>query len=71
MVTQATAAVHADGGVRLSTIVPALMETPYMRQLFKRVLVKVGYKKLRRARGSQLPLGRMRDTKDIVHKALF
>ncbi|KAF2763014.1 NAD(P)-binding protein [Pseudovirgaria hyperparasitica] len=69
--TKATAVIYADRGVRLNTVVPGLMETPYTKELFIRFPVAGGYEKFKAMRDSQVPMRRMGDAWDVANAALF
>ncbi|KAK1722253.1 oxidoreductase ucpA [Colletotrichum acutatum] len=73
---KATAVVYAKRGVRLNTVVPGLMETPYTRQLAERFTPKDGgggggYEAFKRMRDEQVPMGRMGDAWDVANAAAF
>ncbi|KAK0372283.1 oxidoreductase ucpA [Colletotrichum limetticola] len=75
---KATAVVYAKRGVRLNTVVPGLMETPYTRQLAERFAPKDGqpgsgggYDAFKRMREEQVPMGRMGDAWDVANAAAF
>ncbi|KAI3546671.1 oxidoreductase ucpA [Colletotrichum abscissum] len=75
---KATAVVYAKRGVRLNTVVPGLMETPYTRQLAERFAPKDGqpgggggYDAFKRMRDEQVPMGRMGDAWDVANAAAF
>ncbi|KAJ0330721.1 hypothetical protein COL5a_003022 [Colletotrichum fioriniae] len=74
---KATAVVYAKRGVRLNTVVPGLMETPYTRQLAERFAPKDrapgggGYEAFKRMREEQVPMGRMGDAWDVANAAAF
>ncbi|KAK1540715.1 oxidoreductase ucpA [Colletotrichum paranaense] len=75
---KATAVVYAKRGVRLNTVVPGLMETPYTRQLAERFAPKDGqpgggggYDAFKRMREEQVPMGRVGDAWDVANAAAF
>ncbi|EXF73180.1 oxidoreductase ucpA [Colletotrichum fioriniae PJ7] len=74
---KATAVVYAKRGVRLNTVVPGLMETPYTRQLAERFAPKNGtpggggYEAFKKMREEQVPMGRMGDAWDVANVAAF
>jgi NAD(P)-dependent dehydrogenase (short-subunit alcohol dehydrogenase family) len=68
---KATAVMYADKGVRLNTVVPGLMETPYTRSLSERFPVEGGYQAFKAMRDRQVPMGRMGDAWDVANTALF
>lgn len=69
--TKATAVMYAGKGVRLNTVVPGLMETPYTRQLSERYPLPGGYEEFCSMRNAQVPMGRMGDAWDVANAALF
>lgn len=68
---KATAVIYADKGVRLNTVVPGLMETPYTHSLAQRFPVEGGYDAFKAVRDSQVPMGRMGDAWDVANSAVF
>ncbi|KAI0490060.1 oxidoreductase ucpA [Xylaria cf. heliscus] len=81
-----TAVIYARRGVRLNTVVPGLMETPYTRSLATRFPVTTavgegegegrgepedGYDAFKRMRDDQVPMGRMGDAWDVANAVLF
>lgn len=69
---KATAVVYAGRGVRLNTVVPGLMDTPYTQALAERFPVEGGgVEEFRRMREGQVPMGRMGDAWDVANAALF
>ncbi|PSN66576.1 oxidoreductase ucpA [Corynespora cassiicola Philippines] len=66
---KATAVMYADKGVRLNTVVPGLMDTPYTKSLAERF--GRGYNEFSKARNEQVPMGRMGDAWDVANAALF
>ncbi len=67
----ATAVIYAEKGVRLNTVVPGLMETPYTRSLATRFPLPGGYQEFKKMRDAQVPMGRMGDAWDVANTALF
>lgn len=69
---KAEAVVLAEKGVRLNTVVPGLMYTPYIEQLALRYGVgeenREAYMKMR---DEQVPMGRMGDAWDVANAVLF
>lgn len=71
---KAEAVVCAEKGIRLNTVVPGLMYTPYTEQLAQRYGAgtgpdaRDGYMKMREA---QVPMGKMGDAWDVAHAVLF
>ncbi|THX66559.1 NAD(P)-binding protein [Aureobasidium pullulans] len=69
---KATAAIYAPKGVRLNTVVPGLMETPYTQAL----ATKYGgagadQESYLRKRDAQVPMGKMGDAWDVANTVLF
>ncbi|CAD0107151.1 unnamed protein product [Aureobasidium uvarum] len=66
-----TAAImYAVKGIRLNTVVPGLMETPYTQGL----AAKYGqgdYESFKQMRNTQVPMGKMGDAWDVANAALF
>ena len=68
---KATAVIYADKGVRLNTVVPGLMETPYTHQLAERFPMEGGYAAFKAMRDQQVPAGKMGDAWDVANSAVF
>jgi len=68
---KATAVMYADKGVRLNTVVPGLMDTPYTKSLAERFPTPGGYEEFCRTRDAQVPMGKMGDAWDVANAALF
>lgn len=68
---KATAVMYADKGVRLNTVVPGLMDTPYTKSLSERFPRPGGYEEFRNMRDAQVPMGKMGDAWDVANTALF
>ena len=74
---KATAIIYASKGVRLNTVVPGLMYTPYTQGLLARFAAgKDGdaeelAEEYMAMRNAQVPMGRMGDAWDVAHSALF
>ncbi|KAH8901453.1 oxidoreductase ucpA [Thozetella sp. PMI_491] len=68
---KASAVMYASKGVRLNTVVPGLMETPYTHALSTRYPLPGGYEEFRKIRDSQVPMGHMGDAWDVANAALF
>jgi NAD(P)-dependent dehydrogenase (short-subunit alcohol dehydrogenase family) len=65
-----TAVIYANRGVRLNTVVPGLMYTPYIEQLAIRY--GAGDEQLyMQMREQQVPMGRQGDAWDVANAALF
>lgn len=68
---KATAVIYAPKGVRLNTVVPGLMETPYTRSLSERFPMEGGYEAFKAMRDQQVPMGKMGDAWDVANTAVF
>ncbi|WYZ41304.1 hypothetical protein EsH8_V_000199 [Colletotrichum jinshuiense] len=68
---KATAVVYARKRVRLNTVVPGLMDTPYTKSLAQRFPQEGGYEAFRKMRDDQVPMGWMGDAWDVANAALF
>ncbi|KAI8629100.1 oxidoreductase ucpA [Xylariaceae sp. FL1651] len=68
---KATAIIYAQKGIRLNTVVPGLMETPYTQSLATRFPTEGGYEEFKRIRDNQVPMGYMGDAWDVANAALF
>lgn len=68
---KATAVIYAERGVRLNTVVPGLMETPYTKALAERFPKEGGYEEFKKMRDAQVPMGRMGDAWDVANAAVF
>ncbi|KAI1495086.1 oxidoreductase ucpA [Biscogniauxia mediterranea] len=68
---KATAVMYAQKGVRLNTVVPGLMETPYTKSLSTRFPQDGGYEAFKMMRDNQVPMGKMGDAWDVSNAALF
>ncbi|TVY84649.1 2,5-dichloro-2,5-cyclohexadiene-1,4-diol dehydrogenase [Lachnellula suecica] len=66
-----TVMIYASKGVRLNTVVPELMDTPYTKNLFKRFTGGDGYADFMRMRNAQVPTGSMGDASDVANATLF
>ncbi|KAK7186059.1 short-chain dehydrogenase reductase sdr [Paraphaeosphaeria sporulosa] len=66
---KATAVMYADKNVRLNTVVPGLMDTPYTKSLADRY--GRDYQEFKEGRDRQVPMGRMGDAWDVANAALF
>ncbi|KAH8130883.1 hypothetical protein ACSS6W_008720 [Trichoderma asperelloides] len=69
--TKATAIIYAPKGVRLNTVVPGLMDTPYTKSLIERFSKDSEHGEYMRMRNAQVPTGRMGDAWDVANAALF
>jgi NAD(P)-dependent dehydrogenase (short-subunit alcohol dehydrogenase family) len=69
--TKTTSVIYAAKGVRLNTVVPGLMDTPYTKSLSERFAGEGQYKEFMRMRNAQVPMGKMGDAWDVAHAALF
>ncbi|KAF4823188.1 3-oxoacyl-[acyl-carrier-protein] reductase FabG [Colletotrichum siamense] len=68
---KATAVIYAPRKVRLNTVVPGLMETPYTKSLASRFPMEGGYEAFKKMRDEQVPVGRMGDAWDVANTAAF
>ncbi|KAL0942852.1 short-chain dehydrogenase reductase sdr [Colletotrichum truncatum] len=68
---KATAVIYAPKKVRLNTVVPGLMETPYTKSLASRFPMEGGYEAFKKMRDDQVPMGRMGDAWDVANAAAF
>ncbi|KAF4843901.1 3-oxoacyl-[acyl-carrier-protein] reductase FabG [Colletotrichum siamense] len=68
---KATAVIYAPRKVRLNTVVPGLMETPYTKSLASRFPMEGGYEAFKKMRDEQVPMGRMGDAWDVANAAAF
>ncbi|KAF7551153.1 hypothetical protein G7Z17_g5221 [Cylindrodendrum hubeiense] len=68
---KATAVIYAPRGVRLNTVVPGLMDTPYTKSLADRFPLPGGYEEFCKMREGQVPMGKMGDAWDVANSALF
>ncbi|KAM0816717.1 hypothetical protein AB5N19_02519 [Seiridium cardinale] len=68
---KATAVIYAQKAVRLNSVVPGLMETPYTRSLPTRFPTEGGYEQFKQMRDNQVPMGKMGDAWDVANAALF
>jgi NAD(P)-dependent dehydrogenase (short-subunit alcohol dehydrogenase family) len=66
-----TAVIYASKGVRLNTVIPGLMDTPYTKGLVRRFTKDGGYEEYMQMRNAQVPAGRMGDAWDVANTALF
>jgi NAD(P)-dependent dehydrogenase (short-subunit alcohol dehydrogenase family) len=68
---KATAVIYAPKGVRLNTVVPGLMDTPYTKNLVTWFASDDGYEEHMRMRNAQVPTGKMGDAWDVANTTLF
>jgi NAD(P)-dependent dehydrogenase (short-subunit alcohol dehydrogenase family) len=68
--TKTTAVIYADRGIRLNCVVPGLMDTPLVRRLADKY-AGGDYEGFAATRAKQVPMGRMGDSFDVAHAALF
>lgn len=68
-----TAVIYANKNVRLNTVVPGLMYTPYTEQLAERYGAKESHEKdaYMRMREQQVPMNKMGDAWDVANAVLF
>ena len=69
--TKATSVIYANKRIRLNTVVPGLMCTPYTRDLAKRYAPGGDEATYMQKRNDQVPMGRMGDAWDVANTALF
>ena len=69
--TKATAVIYADRGIRLNTVVPGLIYTPYTQALAQRYAPGGDEEAYMKKRDEQVPMGRMGDAWDVARAALF
>lgn len=68
--TSTTAVVYAAKNVRLNSVVPGLMDTPMVRRLADKY-AGGNFEEFSKTRNAQTPMGRMGDSWDVAHAALF
>jgi NAD(P)-dependent dehydrogenase (short-subunit alcohol dehydrogenase family) len=68
--TKATAVIYAGRGVRMNCVVPGLMDTPLVRRLADKY-AGGDNEGFAATRAKQVPMGRMGDSFDVAHAALF
>ncbi|KZL68419.1 oxidoreductase ucpa [Colletotrichum incanum] len=68
---KATAVIYARKKVRLNTVVPGLMDTPYTKSLSQRFPQEGGYEAFKKMRDDQVPMGWMGDAWDVANAAVF
>ncbi|KAJ5593967.1 uncharacterized protein N7459_000175 [Penicillium hispanicum] len=69
--TRTTAVIYAGKRVRLNTVVPGLIYTPYTRALAQRYAPGGDEAVYMAKRDAQVPMGRMGDAWDVARAALF
>ncbi|OKL56177.1 hypothetical protein UA08_08563 [Talaromyces atroroseus] len=69
--TRATAVMYAAKGVRLNTVVPGLIYTPYTKEMAKRFAPGGDEEEYMRKRDGQVPMGKMGDAWDVANAVLF
>ncbi|PWY82069.1 short chain dehydrogenase [Aspergillus heteromorphus CBS 117.55] len=69
--TKATAVIYADRRVRLNTVVPGLIYTPYTRELVKRYAPGGDQDTYMKMRDEQVPMEKMGDAWDVANATLF
>ncbi|KAB8273883.1 hypothetical protein BDV30DRAFT_226242 [Aspergillus minisclerotigenes] len=69
--TKTAAVIYAPKNVRLNTVVPGLIYTPYTQALAKRYAPGGNEEEYMKMRDAQVPMGRMGDAWDVAHAALF
>ena len=68
--TNTTAVIYADRGIRLNTVIPGLMNTPLVHTLAKKYN-NGDYDSMVTMRNAQVPTGRMGESWDVAQAALF
>lgn len=69
--TKATAVMYAGRRIRLNTVVPGLIHTPYTQALAQRYASGGDEAAYMKTRDEQVPMGRMGDAWDVAKAALF
>lgn len=69
--TKATAVIYARKNVRLNTVVPGLIYTPYTREMAQRYAPGEGEAEYMRKRDGQVPMNRMGDAWDVANAVVF
>ncbi|KAF7594581.1 hypothetical protein BBP40_008848 [Aspergillus hancockii] len=69
--TKATAVIYAPKNVRLNTVVPGLIYTPYTQALAKRYAPGGDEEQYMKMRDAQVPMLRMGDAWDVANAAVF
>ncbi|KAK9452425.1 uncharacterized protein V1518DRAFT_411198 [Limtongia smithiae] len=69
--TKATAIVYAEKKVRLNTVVPGLMHTPYTDMMAQRYGNGRSLEDFLEMRNKQVPMGKMGDAWDVANAVLF
>ncbi|KAL2807804.1 putative short-chain dehydrogenase [Aspergillus granulosus] len=69
--TKVTAVMYATKSVRLNTVVPGLIYTPYTRDLAKRYAPGGDEEEYMRMRDAQVPMGRMGNAWDVANAVMF
>lgn len=69
--TKATAVIYAEKGVRLNTVVPGLIYTPYTQALARRYAPGGDEAAYMKTRDGQVPMRRMGDAWDVARATLF
>jgi NAD(P)-dependent dehydrogenase (short-subunit alcohol dehydrogenase family) len=69
--TKTTAVIYAPKRVRLNTVVPGLIYTPYTRTLAQRYAPGGDEEAYMKMRDAQVPMARMGDAWDVANAALF
>ena len=68
--TQTTAVIYAERGIRLNSVVPGLVFTPLVKRLADKY-AKGDFEGFVAHRHNQVPMGRMGDAWDVAHAVLF
>ncbi|KAB8416397.1 hypothetical protein FH972_024916 [Carpinus fangiana] len=68
---KSTAVIYAPKGIRLNTVVPGLINTPYTAQMVQRYATDGDAEEFMRRRDEQVPMGKMGSAWDVANAALF
>lgn len=69
--TKATAVIYAGKNVRLNSVVPGLIYTPYTREMAKRYAPGADEVEYTRKRDEQVPMNSIRDAWDVANALVF
>jgi NAD(P)-dependent dehydrogenase (short-subunit alcohol dehydrogenase family) len=68
---KATAVIYSERDVRLNTVVPGLMDTPYTKSMVDRYAKDGKSEKFMEMRNQQVPMAKMGDAWDVANAAVF